>query len=670
MANEVGIFNASNLGLAAVKHINGDFQGNDLDEYDSTTYNIKFFMISFEDEKAGNALKAQRTKIIAQSGVTAGIGIDDLVVSSIPAMTNETHTGVSTILEFKITQSLGADLLDQIHDYSAELGIANYQDFPFYVEVSFRGRNTDTGAESTDLSSTVWLWKIVINTVGITVNAGGSVYDFRGTVYDDIGYTNQYGTINQLFTVDASQVDDCFNKLATKFELRQQLSYSNTVSIPDKWEFKFEPIIGKEIILPQKDASSTARVFSEIKEEIREAGRGVGIGVKKGGEQTAVAFSTGTDIVRAIDAVLANTELIQRLAKKSRVPEGNPGSDTVVNKEEFKQLYRVYSFSEIIGFDDLRQRYARKYTYIVKLYDVSTLYQQTISKDTVLNDARLLFNRGYLQKRYDYIFTGLNDQVMDFNLNFDLSWYSALTNREGNLSTTNDQAQGPFLNRYSEAFKAAEKDLLAGRAANLSSTKYGANAEPEALDGIGIRTEYVTSGKPPNTTRGQFSVKTHEEPTSWDLMYGGVSSRTSDARDILSSMYTETKTPDMVTIDLKIKGDPYWLSPGPYSRNAKRLRTPNEEVDIAHARSHRSVAWKQKQGQVGFIFNCRTPSVGTSFEGDASSFKLNQGISGVYMVSTVESTFSGGMFTQELSCNRLMDVDPATIPNLLTRNRI
>jgi hypothetical protein len=166
------------------------FLPNELDLMDSATYNLRFFMApqsEFVERRFGNR---NNQITIAESGVT-GNYLEDLEIETVLATTQEYTTSKSVTLRFKIIQSNGANLLDQIWFSSLQLGIDNYVQCPYFLELKFKGYNRDTGQPIELYNDKVWVWMIKIVKCDIQVTSAGSEYSFEAVSIDNYARAQQ-----------------------------------------------------------------------------------------------------------------------------------------------------------------------------------------------------------------------------------------------------------------------------------------------------------------------------------------------------------------------------------------------------------------------------------------------------------------------------------------------
>jgi hypothetical protein len=225
-------------------------------------------------------------------------------------------------------------------------------------------------------------------------------------------------------------------------------------------------------------------------------------------------------------------------------------------------------------------------------------------------------------KEYNYIYTGKNTEVLDFNIEFNAGFYTALA------------ADG---NKNSEV-----KDLgpASGGAANLPSVE----DQKRGLFGAPF-------GNPPNSQGTPHTVKRDKiESSSAKLGSGGVDDEiTKVARQFQDVI---TSGVDMISMDLTILGDPYYIQDsglGNYS--AKGV----EGFDNITADG----GINYQNGEVVISVNFRTPvdlNQDTGFYNFGDTRPVLQ-FSGLYRVFEILSEFNRGKFKQTLKMFRIRGQD-------------
>jgi hypothetical protein len=243
------------------------------------------------------------------------------------------------------------------------------------------------------------------------------------------------------------------------------------------------------------------------------------------------------------------------------------------------------------------------YVYKVVPYKV---HMATISSPTVTAPG---FDRLFelANKQYDYIYTGANNDILDFEISLNNQFFSALSADGDSLSAT-----------------------------SVTSTRSGTsvNGEVPAIPNQG--------GSAGNNGGRSGPIGRHD--TGRFGGGGNESVATRVARTFHDSIVNSKV--DLVTINFQIMGDPYYLADSGMGNYNSRPGTLNvtEDGQMDYQRS-----------EVDIIINFRTP---IDYNDDTGLMDFPEDtipvepFSGLYKVIQVQSKFSGGKFTQELECIR------------------
>lgn len=724
--------------------IDANIEQNILDKFDLPTYHIRYFMMSDRAIRANDFGPNSRLEriVIAESGVTS-LEIDDLEIHTVAGISREAGIGTATNFSFTITEPYGAQLLDNIADAANRLGIENFTKAPFFLEVSFRGR--DSGDLSSMLPGTdnelrglVWVWPIIMTKMAMNVNVGGSTYALEAAIYGDLAYTNQASDIEKSMIVTASTVGEFF----TGFEEQLNSRESEKVELSgykkvDTYKFFIDEKIINEKIIPDRigEQQNRAATMNETKNG-----------------KVEFTFQPGTSIDRVVESILSLTAFFQKEVKgtddKDTQGDDKKGEDAI-----FQTLYRLLADTKMGPYDSGRLDYQRTYRYLIIPYQMTTVQTLSNEASTQSDDQRYqaIKSKGLVRKIYDYIYTGLNDQVLDFDLTFNFNWYAALPLQGGKSTnvaaaevkavTTEEQKEksktsavivsdvpGTFdSDTASFTPVLSDLDLLLGTVTNQitpasleAADVIGAaiSETDAALDTniLGIESSFspvpgvagggnsrlvsrLLAGAKENRVKADDSSKDlaqqnlqNVDPKLEDSTSGerktlvltsyieshptqGSSSGSgalvaSSGQTMLSAMFEQAESPvsaDLLNIDLKIKGDPYWLEPAPTLLNvaplsrldralAKRgidptVGGPAVEVVAPLVESDVTTA-DTSESQTYIIFRSFTPKQFDAETGLTAPGNANNVLNGIYAVRTVTHSFSGGRFTQDLHAIR------------------
>lgn len=210
-------------------------------------------------------------------------------------------------------------------------------------------------------------------------------------------------------------------------------------------------------------------------------------------------------------------------------------------------------------------------------------------------------------KQYDYIYTGLNNDILDFEIVLNNQFFAAVS------------ADGDALSRDS-----------------VTSTSQGTGASGQTQ---------MQPGSNSGGSGAQGTVRTVPAMTTGSGGGGGQETvETRVARTFNDAIVNSNV--DLLTLNFTIMGDPYYLSDSGMGNYNSRPGTLNVTQDGT---------MDYQRSEVDIIVNFRTP-VDYNDETGLMDFPQDtivvEEFSGVYKVLQVRSNWSGGKFTQEIECIR------------------
>lgn len=398
-----------------LENIEFQFQSNILDNYDVVTYHLKLFMVPLDASASGKVLDPSNQTVIAETGVT-DMTIDNLEIRSVASINLESGTGTATSMTFEITEPSGATLIDRIYYQSLALGIGNWSITPFYMQISFRTRDPDTSASLDDVTGSIdnlsWLYPIKIGNITANVTTAGTKYSCSATIYNEVAQTNIISSIQQPIRLsNLGTFQDAMTDLENQLNSDQLYKLIGTYSIPDSFKIIVDPEIANYRITPPTNNQNSVR-NSNYQEFV-------------GKDAT---FPVGTSIDKIIDALLSNTQEFKESAIGAPT-SGQEGSPAGQQRNQMRDIWRIYTETRPIAYDVRRLDNAKEFTIFVYKYEIGILEQNSTqllngpnTKQAMRKRLATYIKKGVLRKRYDYIFTGLNDQVINFDLNMNCAF--------------------------------------------------------------------------------------------------------------------------------------------------------------------------------------------------------------------------------------------------------
>jgi hypothetical protein len=217
-------------------------------------------------------------------------------------------------------------------------------------------------------------------------------------------------------------------------------------------------------------------------------------------------------------------------------------------------------------------------------------------------------------KVYNYLYTGLNTEMRTFELTFENSFYKAFLSDDG-TNSNGKTTQG----RNAVTAKSGEKQLVPAQGG--------------------------TPPKVPGQETSQAKNNLVRLPTDRN---GGNTFADLDPQRIAATLHNALLdgTTDMTNVTAVINGDPYYIA-----NSGVGNYTSEPSTDILNVTADGDVSYQKSE--VDVIMNFRTPSdivQSTGLYNKKSN--LCAQFSGFYWLTTVESKFSNGDFSQTLHLTR------------------
>jgi hypothetical protein len=603
-------------------------------------------------------------------GITTEYFIDDVEVDTLIAPNRKTRHTNATQIRFSVTepysmgmflQSMATAAYEATASDTGGNATANYLSVPYLLTVEFIGWN-DSG-NPVKIPETKRMFPLKFTNVDFNVTAGGSQYSVTAKPWHEQALADEVQTIKEDIDIKGETVaellqigkegEESLTFLLNDRELRTQEAGNKSVgdsyvilfpqtqgsaeeqlageAIDDTGALSVPPGISQTIEQVKNDGLTLDGIksFAENTDDMNEIGLSK---IKKSAFDSGndfyadpqlsefnpgvfdrnaaqiedglvrLNFKKGTRIQEIIEEVVLLSEFGRRLYKR----EAENG---------FKKWFRIETdVYNITSEDAIKQqgRSPRVYVFRVVLFDthVSRFAGTTDPSPGIDSIKRQAV------KRYDYIYSGKNDDIIDFDIQFDAAFFKAVqadlgqfgqdTLNTGESSTQPPAAPPPALRRSSG------QDIgETGRATALA----------ESAEIISARTGNTGGG-----------AQNHPE--------------TAIAR-IFNEAFVNSNV-DLVSVELEILGDPYYIadsgmgnynaSPNPLSPNLTSDNTINYQ-----------------NGDVDIVLNFKTPiDIGQDgfmeFPEDTSVPVAE--FSGIYQVNYVTNRFSQNVFTQRLSMIR------------------
>lgn len=599
------------------------------------------------------------SRFTATGGYKLDFFITDLTINGQYGWEKASGNTNSLTLEFTIVEpfSMGQFVtVMQVAAYKA--GYTNYNDASYMMTIDFRG-NTETG-QLVNIPDTTKHVPFKITNIDMKMTASGASYRVKGYVSNGEALNNTYATIKS----DVFMLGETVQEILQSGEKSLQSILNRQFKDLQK-DTKVEPdqIL---ILFPDDRASSnsislgagipktaTASTQSSIKEKLQVSTSGDNGVLKQDGTVNPIGEAKmNFDIARSSKEF---PEYIQTWDDDINKPRR---ADNKVDPKkaafQFKLGVRIEQIINAViqqssypkdamapGADDSAGMRAwwRIDTQVFhtpsKANEIGTGFTPKIVVYRVIpyayHDSKMLAaNAGApglpqlekrVAKRYDYLYTGLNTEVLAFDLNIKNGFISAFAfdqyarnqdafkqNKTGATSDAPDAAKRPQL----DPANAGEKKVDPGQGFGAQNRNVATTTNTEGFTGSPTENMFVVSSR---------------------LMHQAL-----------------TEGYDMVNLNLKIVGDPYYIANsglGNYTI-ASTAQNITETGDIDFQSS-----------EVDIVINIKSPTdivQGTGLY-DFRKTETTNMFKGFYKLMKVVSSFKDGAFTQQLSGYRRMGQD-------------
>lgn len=485
--------------------LNFKFQPNLLDNYDVYTYHWKLFITDPASSSTGKIFDPANQTIIAESGVS-DLTIDKVEIIGITTPTIESGTGISTNVKFEVIEPSGAGLIDKLYYQSVALGIGNWAVMPIYLQLEFKSREPATSEANQgsvgNLEGLKWFWTTKITSTKAHVSEVGTRYEITAIIYNEYAQSNSNFIIKQnTVLADIEDFGDAMKQLEYRLNAAQITSLISNASIPDSFRIIVDPELAKFKITPIDKNTNSRRSDNFIRFENKDA-----------------TFTADTALDKIIDSLLSQSPDFHTRMLNAPVP-GASGSPMTQEVSQMKKFWRIVTETRPLKFDPRRQTIANEYTIFVIEYDIGILDEnvtQTSAPPLTLADERkrllTYIKKQILKKKYDYIFTGLNDQILNFDLVLNNAYVATQARLNGIFLNSAMHAKGVV--NQENASEEAEVTAKLNMAISMQNNAKTSNSVEARKSFEEARNAITTSNLPAETRSRYLVLLTQSKPES------------------------------------------------------------------------------------------------------------------------------------------------------------
>lgn len=571
---------------------------NALDSFSSYTYVITFSMLPmsfFGSGKLpiGTAKVGTDKIIIAQTGVTTKFNIDDLDIESVTdpyGSTNVANKSYSTKLNFNITEPLGSSLLTllnqgfeqmkQLDSLSKDLDVSalyTYEsktkgalDLPYMIEIDLIGHrdwndvtdkeliSDEFGGQEFDNKFATYAFPFYLTQFSFDPRTEGTQYAFEGVTISNMSAklppeAQKVGEKAMEIEVGENDASLALTLLADKFN---EYIASSTVGQSGPAKFANHQIViqlGKMYDNDKTEGQTTwhADVINNLnpsKAKTRplkntDVGKDEAVGDISDDEKViswAWTFKQGRHINDCILDILKTSNNFKNfIVDREVLANGELGEKKPVGSPQYAPVIRKSCVIDPNGRPSPTGGPAYIVTCVIDM-KLQAGAKSSQGKQPTVEEMKTAVDKHGIVKQYDYMFTGINDQVMDVDISFPQGQVFLFASSDGFTPTYQDSPAVAQNQKKIKEKSEIKKDRLIDR------TKAGAATVDELLNhfkqlGSDLKDAVSNLGK--NTRDVIQGIKDQAKAASGTS--GSVSNKDGLSRRLPSSpkaIYTKSKS--------------------------------------------------------------------------------------------------------------------------------
>ena len=626
------------------------------------------------------AIANGKTIVMADNSQESRYNISD-VEQNVKVGFGQVRSTYGNMFTIKITEPQGTTFLESIALTARQLNIENHLLARYFITIEFIGRVPNGSAKRHPLK---FIYPIVFQDIQMQVDAGGANYNINAVENSVSAFSYLEQVIKSQITVEAATVGEFVSEFLQKYEksLENDLLFNINAAYKDEYNIEWDNETGTDTWQQWK---------------IQQAAEGLKtLGPSKIGNKIHFTIPNGSNLSDITSMVLqATAEYKKIVTDTGGFMKTSPGEPSSQNLDEFPVFYKVVPKVEFGSYDPLRGDYVKIITFKIKKHIMvdrimdSVQYGKGITNATIQNTrVNKMFTQNLLRKRYDYIFTGLNSEIMQLDLKFDNQFYEISVVGNGQVGDPNKDAStaGQAAATVHDGVKALKKSIveISRKISKLNQQKSGAppsviirtETQIEELEeqrttinnqlesqlqdfsqltrggsGVGRSGNFLTTeeAKDDISMRLRFAGDVVDDSD----IYGPENDGTGGTLQFGAVKSNLENSADMLKIEMGIRGDPYWMGmPSSFYRNSS---VSNELADY-------------EKGGILFFLNVKFPidenSAGRRIPRDDYT------LSGTYRVVDVINRFTGGLFTQHLGAVRDLATNTSTVLGTLQTPQI
>ena len=629
------------------------FEPNILNEYETYVPKLKLYMVPPESvDMLDVNIQNGNNVLMASNAEDARYSISRAETHFIVG-TSKVSSGMNSRVELTIEEPNGVTFLPKILEAAKTLRIKSHLQATYLLEIRFMCRQHNGNAVE---HKTPFFIPVIVSGFNTQIEGQGARYNITMVEQNVMGYHKQVYVLKKTLRVRAETVKEFLSE------------FTKSLNISNENDIKFnDEVVYVENTFDFQLADNIREEWGKWKlEETTGKARKGGINITKTGGKLEFILPAGSRYDAIIEAVLRTTNEYKRVpTTESRkfIKEKADESRAQHKLVDIPVFFKILPEVTYGKYDALQGKYQKDVTYTIYKY---AMPDQPIDRQTYIeayfDDAsqksriRKLVDERYIQKRYDYLYTGKNTEVIRLELNLDLLYYYATPIGGG--------ASGASHSLYTPA-ATGDPGSTISRIRNLRQGIVNINKQlqtthPFAASELIEQRENLQRelDQTSNTSNDNFS---YIVPASADAIpaasqYGPDQTPDRSGFFIGTILMNKDTVSDMLIIEMQIRGDPYWLG------------LPKTVKSINEFQNSRNGLANLLKDSIFFWLNVHLPLADEDADGLRIP-KANYQISGLYRVIDIFSVFEQGQFIQTVKAVYDVNTNIAKVYNDINSDR-
>lgn len=458
-----------------------DINPNVLHDYENVTYDITLAMtttavtkrwMDYERSKdevpydindlSNKSIFEDEVIILAQTAGTVA-QITRLDIEGTTSPNQITNLTFSSNFRMAVTQPLGGSFLRNIYKSATLLDIKNHYSHPYFLQVYLKGRAKDGSAPVQEIPGTKRVYAIYISNITYRVELGAVLFDITAIRATDLGKADDHMLVQDMdITEPIPSFKEFLRIFKEKLHEQERHYLGQSKLILDQYDF--------EVIGPWKGGNTNEKdknradqfLDSPIQDDIN-ATQLQNMGTDTG--TVTFSINKNTSIREILEKIISRNVFAQK--EITGIRDNLHKAFSTQNWEDVnlgKLLPMMTCHHELLRYDPLRRDYAKKFTWRIHLADYNTVSsavrdELTPSEEYSKLRAETMRTKKHIVKRYDYYNTGMNLDVLNFDINFNFQYVYGLDtvvglyNRYGDALSTKTSAEFDSSQKFQQLAK-------------------------------------------------------------------------------------------------------------------------------------------------------------------------------------------------------------------------